>query len=181
MLNKCQLLYKSCFSQTHRTKRNSSCDCCFPLVHAPTHLFFLYIYIYYLPAVGLGCGMWDLVPWPGIEPEPPALGVWSLSHWTTREVLPAHLLNESPSFSWHHSWWPSKHLPKSCSDPPQRKTKFRPCGISSPITGSCAHSYFPEPSLSVRGRIGCSGNSQWHSRPLTWTLNSTFRKPWLLL
>ena len=30
--------------------------------------------------------MWDLVPWPGIEPGPPALGVWSLSHWTTREV-----------------------------------------------------------------------------------------------
>ena len=34
----------------------------------------------------LSCGMWDLVPWPGIKPEPPALGVWSLSHWTTREV-----------------------------------------------------------------------------------------------
>ena len=26
--------------------------------------------------------MWDLVPW-----EHPALKVWSLSHWTTREVL----------------------------------------------------------------------------------------------
>ena len=32
------------------------------------------------------CGMWDLVPWPGIEPRPPALGAWSLSHCTTREV-----------------------------------------------------------------------------------------------
>ena len=32
------------------------------------------------------CGMWDLVPWPGIKPWPPALGAWSLSHWTTREV-----------------------------------------------------------------------------------------------
>ena len=30
--------------------------------------------------------MWDLVPRPGIEPRPPALGVWSLTHWTTREV-----------------------------------------------------------------------------------------------
>ena len=30
--------------------------------------------------------MWDLVPQPGIEPGPPALGVWSLTHWTTREV-----------------------------------------------------------------------------------------------
>ena len=30
--------------------------------------------------------MWDPVPWPGIEPRPPALGAWSLSHWTTSEV-----------------------------------------------------------------------------------------------
>ena len=35
----------------------------------------------------LSCGMWGLVPWPGIKPGPPALGVRSLSHWTTREVL----------------------------------------------------------------------------------------------
>ena len=34
----------------------------------------------------LSCGMWDLVPWAGIEPEPPALGEQSLSHWTTKEV-----------------------------------------------------------------------------------------------
>ena len=45
------------------------------------------------------CGMWtlscimcDLVPWPGIEPGPPALGAWSLSHWTTREVLEPRFL-----------------------------------------------------------------------------------------
>ena len=30
--------------------------------------------------------MWGLVPWPGVEPEPPALGAWGLGHWTTREV-----------------------------------------------------------------------------------------------
>ena len=35
---------------------------------------------------GLSRGMWDLVPCPGIEPRPPALGAWSLSPWTTREV-----------------------------------------------------------------------------------------------
>ena len=34
----------------------------------------------------LSCSMWDLVPWLGIEPRPPALGVHSLSHWTTRDV-----------------------------------------------------------------------------------------------
>ena len=31
-------------------------------------------------------GTWDLVPWSGMEPRAPALGVRSLSHWTTREV-----------------------------------------------------------------------------------------------
>ena len=34
----------------------------------------------------LSCGMWDLVPWSGSEPGPPALGAQSLSNWTTREV-----------------------------------------------------------------------------------------------
>ena len=31
--------------------------------------------------------MWDLVPWPGIEPGSLASGVQNFSHWTTREVL----------------------------------------------------------------------------------------------
>ena len=39
----------------------------------------------------LSCGMWDLVPWPGIKPRPPALGAWSLSYWTTREVSCTYL------------------------------------------------------------------------------------------
>ena len=34
------------------------------------------------------CGIWDLVPWPGIKPRPPALETWSLSRWITREVPP---------------------------------------------------------------------------------------------
>ena len=28
----------------------------------------------------------NLVPWPGIKLRPPALGAWSLSHWTMTEV-----------------------------------------------------------------------------------------------
>ena len=39
-------------------------------------------------ALGLGYDMRDLIPWPGMEPRPPALGAWILSHWTTREVPP---------------------------------------------------------------------------------------------
>ena len=34
----------------------------------------------------LSWGMWDLVPWPVMEPRPHPLGAWSLSHRTTREV-----------------------------------------------------------------------------------------------
>ena len=37
------------------------------------------------------CGMWDLIPRPGIEPASPLLQAWSLCHWTTREVPPASL------------------------------------------------------------------------------------------
>ena len=33
----------------------------------------------------VSCGMWNLVPWLGITPGPPALGTWSLSHWTARK------------------------------------------------------------------------------------------------
>ena len=43
--------------------------------------------------------MWDLIPHPGIKPRSLALGVQSLSHWTTGEV-PGPLLDldsEHPS------------------------------------------------------------------------------------
>ena len=48
-------------------------------------LFFKKIFIY-LASPGLSCGMRDLVPWPGMEPRPPALGAQSLSHCATREA-----------------------------------------------------------------------------------------------
>ena len=45
------------------------------------------------------CSMWDLVPWPRMEPRPLALGLWSLGHWTTREVPPFFFFPFSPE-SW---------------------------------------------------------------------------------
>ena len=51
----------------------------------------------------VSCGMWDLVPWPGIEPRPPALEAQSLSHWTTREVpglFSWHLMSNSNARPW---------------------------------------------------------------------------------
>ena len=31
------------------------------------------------------CGLWDLVPWPGIESRPPSVEAWCPNHWTTRK------------------------------------------------------------------------------------------------
>ena len=49
-------------------------------------LWFMLSLFIYLATLGLSCGMWALVPSPGIEPWPPVLGAWSLRHWTIREI-----------------------------------------------------------------------------------------------
>ena len=45
------------------------------------------------------CSLWDLVPWSGIKPRPPALGARCLSQRTTRE---------GPSLQYSGSWWPKE-------------------------------------------------------------------------
>ena len=50
------------------------------------YFYFVFNLLIYLTAWGLSYSTWDLVPWPGSEPRPPALEAQSLSHWTTREV-----------------------------------------------------------------------------------------------
>ena len=60
-----------------------------------TELFFFFLAApgFLLSTVEYGissCDMRDLVPWPGIEPRPSALGAWSLSHRTIREVPWTH-------------------------------------------------------------------------------------------
>ena len=64
-------------------------DLCQQRSHIRSHMsliFFLFLICIYLATSGLRWDIWDLVPWLGIEPRPPALGAWSLSHWTIREV-----------------------------------------------------------------------------------------------
>ena len=64
----------------------------------------VFLFIFFLAAPGLSCSMQDLqwwhvgsiVPCPGIKLEPPALGVQTLSPWTTRELPGVFILNESP-------------------------------------------------------------------------------------
>ena len=66
------------------------------------HLFFkksfVWLHRVFVTVCGIFiCGMWDLVPWPGIEPGSYHLGAWSLRHWTTSKVLRFHLLMEGPA------------------------------------------------------------------------------------
>ena len=63
--------------------------------------FLLFLNIH-LAVPGHSCSMWDLVPWSGIEPRPPALGTQNLSHWTNREVLVFQFL-ELKCFPWARS------------------------------------------------------------------------------
>ena len=49
------------------------------------------------------CSMQDPVPWPGIEPRPPALGAWSRNHWITREVLVWFILPSKWSSNFLHN------------------------------------------------------------------------------
>ena len=63
------------------------------LVWSVKGTFLRFIFIYLFGCVSLGYSMWDLVPWPGIKPGPPALEAWTLSFWTTREVPKGHSLN----------------------------------------------------------------------------------------
>ena len=65
----------------------------------------------------LSCGLWDLVPWPGMEPGPPALGAGSQpldrqgssSHSTLTfflSLLGSKFFTPSdpPVYSWHFYW-----------------------------------------------------------------------------
>ena len=67
--------------------------------------FLKYLFIY-LAASSLRCDMWDLVPWPGIEPRTPALGAQRLRHWTIREAPPyTFFIQLVISNTWHYFDW----------------------------------------------------------------------------
>ena len=61
------------------------------------------------------CRVWDLAPWPGIEPGPPALAAECLSHWTTREVPRVGALNDYPAAMFQH---PSSNQLQTQGGPP---------------------------------------------------------------
>ena len=66
------------------------------------------------------CGI--LVPQLGMEPKPPALGAWSLNHWTTMEVL--RLVIMSPIC---FEFWKQKQLACESRGPIERTAGRQPC------------------------------------------------------
>ena len=82
------LLHEARFNSVTTNIRDTAelCDICAEVTRA-------FLSIYFLAGPGLSCGLWDLVPGPGIKPRPPALGAQSLSHWTTQEVPDQGILN----------------------------------------------------------------------------------------
>ena len=97
-------IYKSCVNTCKALNRVSGTI--FRLYKNVTYLFFYYLFFFFffclikhflifffLPVPSLSCSMGDLVPCPGIEPRPPALGVQRLGHWATREIPFFYYLN----------------------------------------------------------------------------------------
>ena len=65
------------------------------LQHAGSLIFTVACGIFSYSMENFSCGMRDIVPCPGIQPEPLALGAWSGSHWTSREVPHLHIFHEA--------------------------------------------------------------------------------------
>ena len=73
-------------SSGHRSARNLVSMLRFLLLQTVFVSFLLFL-VFFLAVLR---GMWEsriLVPWPGIEPVPPAVEVRSPNHWTTKESL----------------------------------------------------------------------------------------------
>ena len=121
------------------TETSQGGPACYFLSFFQTSYFFL-IFIY-LTEPDLSCSMitlnwgrWDLVPCPGIKPVLPALGAWSLSHWTTREV-PCLLLFTKPSTGlcpWRQ-WCQSQGLYLKVDSAKPRVWLFFSCSVMSDL------------------------------------------------
>ena len=68
---------------------------------------------FWLPAVA--CRI--LVPWPEIEPVPPAMEVWNLNHWSTKETptLPSLMQVQPTGFLLSFKHTPGPSMCCSCS------------------------------------------------------------------
>ena len=61
------------------------------------------------------CCIQTLFHWPGIEPWPPTLGVWSLNHWTIKEVPQSRLSDTEKYISQTERFLPNSNQNKHIS------------------------------------------------------------------
>ena len=91
------LVSKSCgLNYSYPASSWRKCFCQARTLPLAIHFFFFFNIYFYLftwlhqvlvaACETVSCSMWDLVLQPEMEPGPPAWGVWSLSHWATREA-----------------------------------------------------------------------------------------------
>ena len=90
-------VFKTCSVFQISTQSQHIWQLLFVLLNDPVTLITIQILIWVcrvlIVAGGIfSCSMWDLVPRPGIEHGPPALGARTLSHWTTSEVPATEVL-----------------------------------------------------------------------------------------
>ena len=121
----------------------------------------------------LRCGMWYLVPWPGIEPQSTVLAAQSLSHWTTKEA--PYFLTISHEYGCNTS---HKNHKRECSD---EKFFSLPWPLTTPPPPP-THSHLPSPPLPPGSREAFQGNLCkyiWNSHPflIFYTNWSTWGSP----
>ena len=109
-------------------------------------LFLFFLIFIYLAAPVLNHGMWDLVPWPRIESRPPALGIQSLSHWTTRVLTPWTIVSWLLFF---HSYIPSL---------PLRELNTETCSRTSTVAKVRSQN-----GLGQKGLLLCQESHAWFS------------------
>ena len=80
-----------------------------------------------------------LALWPGIKPLPPTLEVWSLNHWTTREVLRSYFFKEPnrKCAAERYSKWNGKFTRGSIADVSWQEKEDRSSLKVSPLKLSC--------------------------------------------
>ena len=109
------------------------------------------------------CSLWNLSPWTGTEPVPPALGGQSLNHWTTNEV-------PDPSF-WLQclNGWPSRDGPPGTV--PVRKASLSRSHCTTSLRGDTQ----TENTWVARAE---ADHTKWHKRALWWWNSSVSSPRW---
>ena len=117
---------------------------------------------FFLAIPGLSCDLRDLVPWLRIKPGPPALGVWSLSHWTTREIPIFCASEEGPTRSQRQRAraWAATTL---CSGPTQDRCPHVSCTwpVLRILCGPRSGVDMEDHSVSLPGRVSMTPGLPW--------------------